>query len=251
MSRDATEGAEQEGRQPVDRRRQMALRLEIRNRPARRRIRRVPGLSDDLPAVRWVSGECLGTLVVRPAEDHAADAVRPGRLRQRRHERSQQRQPAERQPDDQHTTPGHPPPTARVTWPPASKRSSSRDRQRENLPQNKLPTQSLDHERGNRQHQRSHRDQLQQGLATPSREPPPQTSRKRDDDHDRADVGAHLNPPSSQMQWIQTRRRTTRPTGGPHAAEVWPPTHATGCSSAAPRLRSDALEFAIQRARCE
>src|SRR5205807_1700962 len=42
--------------------------------------------------------------------------------------------------------------------------------------------------------------------------------------HDRADVGAHLKPPSSRMQWIQTRRRTTRRECGRHAACVWPPT---------------------------
>jgi hypothetical protein len=72
-----------------------------------------------------------------------------------------------------------------------------------------------------------------------SKESPPQTSRKCDDDHDRADVGAHLNPPPSRMQWIQTRRRTTRPTGGPHAAEVWPATHhkwlQLGCSASSKR----------------
>jgi hypothetical protein len=134
-----------------------------------------------------------------------------------------------------------------VTWPPATKRSRSCDRQSENLPQNKLPTQALDHERGNRQRQRGKREQLQQGLATPAREPPPQTGRKRDDDHDRADVGAHLNPPSSQMQCSQTRRRRTRREGGPHAAEVWPPTPETAAVRLLRVFRSDAVALSISR----
>ena len=191
----------------------------------RRRVRRIPRLGDDLPAVRRISGECLGALVVRPAEDHAADAVRPRRLRQRRHQRREQRHPAERQPDDQHNSADHPPPTARVTWPPASKRSGSRDRQRKNLPRNKLPAHALRPRAWQppTPTQPSRTAPARRGT-TPAREPPPQTSRKRDDDHDRADVGAHLNPPSSRMQWIQTRRRTTRRKGGSHASEVWPPT---------------------------
>jgi hypothetical protein len=220
MRSHATERGEHERGQSLDRRRQTALRLEVRDCPARRRIGRVPRLSDDLAVVRRVSGERLGTAGVRPAEDHAADAMRPRRLRQRRHERGQERQPAERQPDDQRASRNDSPPAARVTRTPAPKPSGRRHRESENLPRNKLPTRALRQQRRTRQSRGSDRERPQQGPLTVPREPPPQASCERDDDHGRIDVGAHLNPPSSQVQSIQTRRRTAQREGGPHSASV-------------------------------
>src|SRR4051812_9982116 len=92
------------------------------------------------------------------------------------------------------------------------------------MPRNKLPTHTVDDKGGSCQRERSHRKCVQEVWAALPREAPPQSSRKRHDDHDSAQIGPHLFPPSSRVQWLQTRGHTPRREGGRHPADVWPPT---------------------------
>ena len=184
MGLHASERAEHPGRQSGNRRRQTALRLEVRHRSPLERVCWIPRLYDNLAPIAGGSGQRLRARRVSPPEDNAADAVRPGRLWQPGNKRSEQRQPADEKTDGQCDAADNAAPAARTPRPPPPQNGSRPNCHCEHEPRHELPAQTLDRERDARQDKRGCRERLKNGGSALPRECPPKRGRQRDDDHE-------------------------------------------------------------------
>ncbi len=244
MRLDPAERREHEGRQPCDRARQTALRLEVGNRPPVASVGRIPRLRDDLPAIRGVGGERLGTLA-RPSSGRSRcrrDAVRSAPAWSARSRSGARRRRAR----DATTSAARPTTRRQRRERPGRQRRSAAApataaaRSCHGTSCQTTPSSASDRDG---QQQRADRERGERPGATPPRDRPPHRRRERDDDHDPID-GAHERPPEeSGRSASQTRASSEERKGGCHAPWVVlatrsPPVGWLRAAAAAPRRRA-------------